>query len=82
MSSTTIDAILALVAVEAAALMFYRTKSKRGMPVAEVVSFLGAGAALMIALRVLATGGGFATFAVAMLVSLAMHLWHVKQRWL
>lgn len=82
MSPSIIDAILALVAVEAVALVFYRVRSKRGMPVAEVVAFLGAGAALMIALRVLATGGGFATFAVAMLGSLAMHLWHVKQRWL
>lgn len=77
-----VDAIIVLVMVEMVALISFRRAARRGMPRSEVVSFLGAGAGLMIALRVLLSDGALVLFAAAMLFSLAMHVWHVKQRWL
>ena len=77
-----VDAIIVLVLVEMVAMLLYRRQRQRGMPVSEVISFLGAGAGLLLALRVLVSDGPFAVFALAMLLSLVMHLWHVKQRWL
>ena len=76
-----VDAIIALVIVEMIGLVVYRRATGRGMPRNEVLSFLGAGAGLMLALRVLVSDGPFALFGMAMLFSLAMHVWHVKQRW-
>lgn len=76
-----VDAIIALVVFEMFALILYRQTRHRGMPRNEVMSFLGAGVGLMVALRVLVSDGPFVLFGAAMLFSLAMHLWHVKQRW-
>lgn len=76
-----IDAIIVLVILEAIGLTVFRRANGRGMPTREIVSFLGAGAGLLIAFRVLISDGSFMWFAVAMLVSLVMHFWHVKQRW-
>ncbi|MEO7359295.1 MAG: hypothetical protein ABI120_03130 [Gemmatimonadaceae bacterium] len=76
-----VDAIIALVMIEGIGLAVFRLANGRGMPTREVVSFLGAGAGLLVALRVLISDGSFLWFAAAMLVSLVLHLWHVKQRW-
>lgn len=76
-----VDLIIVLVAVEAIGLVVYRQAKQRGMPRNEVLSFLGAGAGLMLALRVLVSDGSFVLFGAAMLFSLSMHLWHVRQRW-
>ncbi|MEO7995846.1 MAG: hypothetical protein ABI852_00305 [Gemmatimonadaceae bacterium] len=76
-----VDGIIALVVMEMIGLILYRRAKHRGMPGREVMSFLGAGAGLMLALRVLVSDGPFVLFGAAMLFSLSMHLWHVKQRW-
>jgi hypothetical protein len=79
-----VDAIIAGVIVEGVALAAYRRRTGRGMPVRELASFLGAGLALLVALR---TGsgprgaGGTLVFAGAMAVGLACHVWHLAQRW-
>jgi hypothetical protein len=46
-----VDAILALVAVEAVALVWLRRARGRGPTTSQTLSFLGAGAALLLALR-------------------------------
>jgi hypothetical protein len=79
-----VDAIIGGVIVEGVALAAYRRRTGRGMPVREVTSFLGAGLALLVALRTAAgprTGAATLVFAVAMAVGLACHVWHVAQRW-
>ena len=78
-----IDAVIAAVLAEAAGLVAYRRRTGRGVPVAEVASFLGAGLALLLAMRALAPagGGGGAPFAAAMAAGLACHVWHLAQRW-
>lgn len=76
-----VDAIIGLVALEMFALIAYRRACGRGMPANEVLSFLGAGAGLLVALRLLLSEAPFGAFALAMLWSLAMHIWHIMQRW-
>jgi K+ transporter len=82
MSLRIVDAIIVMVAIEMIAMLLYRRQTHRGMPASEVISFLGAGAGLLLALRVWVADGPFVGFASAMLLALVMHVWHVKQRWL
>ena len=77
-----VDGIIGLVLLELAALGGYQLLRRRGMPFPEVVSFLGAGLGLLVALRVLIANGSIVLLAGALLVSLVMHLWHVRQRWI
>ena len=81
-STRIIDVIIVLLVLEMAALIAGRALRRRGMPVAELLAFLGAGLAMLVALRIVATDGPFLAFAFAMLVSLSLHLWHVRQRWI
>lgn len=72
--------------VEAVALVAYRRRTGRGVPVPAVASFLGAGIAFVLALRLSASGaprdGSAATaFAGVMLVALALHFWHLRTLW-
>ena len=76
-----LDAVIALVVAELAALVIYRRLRRRGMPIGEVVAFLGAGLALLVALRSRAQTGSGLAFGAAMTVALVCHVWHVRQRW-
>jgi hypothetical protein len=80
------DGIVLAVIVEAVALVAYRRRTGRGVPVPAVASFLGAGIAFVLALRLSASGaprdGSAATaFAGVMLVALALHFWHLRTLW-
>ncbi len=80
-SPSFLDAVIGIVVVELAALLLYAARRGRGMPAGEAVAFLGAGLALLIALRTRAAGGSALAFGAAMTVALVCHLWHVRQRW-
>lgn len=76
------------VVVEGVVLALYRRRTGRGVPIPEVVSFLGAGLALLGALLVAlegrgtpASAAGQGTFAAAMAAALGCHVWHLRQRW-
>ncbi|MGZ8470296.1 MAG: hypothetical protein ACXW61_11970 [Gemmatirosa sp.] len=76
-----LELVIALTVDEGAVLAAYRAVTGRGLPHRELAAFLGAGLALLVAMR-LATGGApRAAFAAAMLTALALHLWLVAQRW-
>ena len=81
-SARIIDAIIVLLVLEMAALITGRVLGRRGMPVAELIAFLGAGLSMLVALRIATAGGPFLFFGAAMLVSLSLHLLHVRQRWI
>ncbi|MEO8334457.1 MAG: hypothetical protein ABI664_05765 [bacterium] len=81
-SARIIDVIIVLLVVELVALVTGRALRRRGMPIAELIAFLGAGLSMLIAVRIVAMGGPFPAFALAMLASLFLHLWHVRQRWM
>ena len=76
-----IDGIILVLALEMTSLAIYRTARGSGLRAPELVSFLGAGLSMLVALRVLASGGPFIAFAASMLLSLLLHIWHVRQRW-
>jgi hypothetical protein len=72
-----VDAILALVAVEALALLWWRRARGRGPPVVQSLAFLGSGAALLLALRA-ALGGWPAWVALgALLLAGVAHVVHL-----
>ena len=82
-----LDLVIVVVVVEGLVLARHRRRTGRGMPVREVVAFLGAGLALLVAARA-AVGAvaplaprPLAVFALAMLAALAAHVWHLAQRW-
>ena len=52
-----VDAIIALVAIEAVVLVLWRALTGGGLPVAETLANLSSGAALLLALRMALTGG-------------------------
>lgn len=80
-----LELIIAGVVLEGVLLCLYRRRTGRGMPTAEVVAFLGAGLALLVAARAAvastATGAQTLVFAAAMAAALGCHVWHVRQRW-
>ena len=83
-SPRLVEAVIAAVLVEGAALVAYRRRTGRGVPVREVVSFLGAGLALLLAIRAVGAPGtpaGQGLFAIAMAAALGFHVWHLAQRW-
>lgn len=81
LSPRFVDLAIVLVVLEFAVLAAYRARSHRGMRMGELIAFLGAGTAMLLAMHVTATGGGSAMFIVAMTASLVLQGWHIAQRW-
>ena len=79
-SDTLPIAVLALILLEAFALVSWHRRSGRGPRPALTLSFLGAGFAFMAALYFhRRDDGSYLGFAIAMLASLILHVWHVAQ---
>ena len=72
-----VDAILALVVAEAVALVAWRARRARGPTVAQTLSFLGAGAALLVAVRAALSGWPAWAALAALLVGGLAHAAHV-----
>lgn len=74
--------MLAVVVVEATVLMVWHRRTAQGPEPVQLMSFLGAGAALMAAMffvkRIKRSALPFAT---ALLASLIFHIWHVTLLW-
>jgi hypothetical protein len=81
-ASTIVDGIIVLVIVELLVLGAYQRVWRRGMPLPELFSFLGAGLGLLVAVRILIANGSLVLFAGMLLLSGLFHLWHVRQRWI
>jgi hypothetical protein len=76
-----IDVMISVLVLEIAVLALNRVVRGTGIASAELIAFLGAGLSMLVGVRVMAGGGSLAAFAAAMLLSLVLHLWHVRQRW-
>lgn len=76
-----IDLMIGVLSAEIVLLAVNRRLRGVGLRSRELVAFLGAGLFMLVGLRVMIAGGPFVAFAAAMLVSLGLHLWHVRQRW-
>jgi hypothetical protein len=75
-----IDAILALVAVEAFMLLAWRMQTGRGPAVTGIVANLASGACLLLALRFALSGAAVATIAACLAASLVAHLTDLAER--
>jgi hypothetical protein len=80
-SGRIVDFVLVLVAVEAVGLAVLYRRSGRGIAPGALVGFLGAGVALMLALRVALVGGWWGYVALFLLVAGVAHVWDLRSRW-
>ena len=74
---TVVDAILLLVALEGAVLVAWRARTGRGPALAQLASFLGAGAALLVALRAALAGWPLWVSLLALAAAGAAHAAHL-----
>jgi hypothetical protein len=80
-SGRIVDLILLLMLLEGGALLALRRRLGRGMGAGEILAFLAAGAALMLALRAALVGAGWVWVALALAGGLAAHLGFLLLRW-
>jgi hypothetical protein len=80
-SGRAVDLILALMAVEAIALLVLWRRRGRGVPPAQLIANLAAGASLLLALRAALTGAHWAWLGVWLTTALIAHLADLGLRW-
>lgn len=80
-SGRVAELILALLALEFAALAAFRAKTGRGPSPRALLPFLLAGACFALALRAALTGQGWAWVAAPLGAAFFAHLWDLAQRW-
>jgi hypothetical protein len=76
-----IDWVIIATAVEAIALIGLRAVTQRGVHTRELIAFLGAGLALLLAVRLAMAGASVAQLALPLLAALGLHIWLLAQRW-
>jgi hypothetical protein len=76
-----VDAIVALVGVEAVVLVLWRARTGGGIAVAETLANLSSGAALLLALRVAITGPLSTSVLCLLSVALIAHVADLVSRW-
>jgi hypothetical protein len=83
LSNTTalVDLVLALVAIEALGLYVLLRWRGRGPSYPALLANLGAGAALVIAIRAALTGASYGVIAATLALSLVAHLTDLWLRW-
>jgi hypothetical protein len=80
-SGRVIDAILALMALEAIVFATIRSRYGRGLPLRAIATLLASGAALMLALRAALTGASWELVSAFLIIGLIAHLVDVITRW-
>jgi hypothetical protein len=75
------DVVLAFVVLEAAALFVLRRLAGLGPGLGPLLPTLGAGAFLVVAVRLAVTGGGAVLLGAALLAALASHMVDLGRRW-
>lgn len=76
-----VEAILALMVLEAIALAIYRRRTGRGVPPRALLINLGAGAALLLTLRAAMTGASTPVIAALLFLALVFHVADLAMRW-
>lgn len=80
-SGRVADLILALLALELAALAAWRAATGTGPSPRALLPFLLAGAFFALALRAALTGDGWAWVAAPLAAAFLAHLWDLARRW-
>jgi hypothetical protein len=76
-----VDLMLLFIALEIAALIWYRQRTGRGIATLSLLLNAGAGGSLMLALRAALSNSGFAVMALFLVLSLVFHVADLTQRW-
>jgi hypothetical protein len=80
-SGRIVDCILAIMAVETIVLILVRKQGWLRMRLPDLLVNIGAGAALLLALRTALRGGGWQAMALWLLIALAFHAGELTLRW-
>ncbi len=80
-SGLVVDLVLALVALEAVVLVWFRRRHGRGVPVGETLAFLAAGACLLLALRAALVGASWEWVAAPLAGAGGAHAADLALRW-
>ena len=80
-SGRIVDVMLAFVVLEVVALQVWRARSGRGIALLPLLTNLGAGVSLMLALRAQLTGMGWTAVAAFLVLSLVFHVSDLVVRW-
>jgi len=80
-SGRLIDGILALVLLEVTVLTVVWRRTRRGLPLADLLPNVLAGALLLLALRLSLGGAGWIPCSVALAAAGAAHLVDLRRRW-
>ncbi len=76
-----VDAILALVLVEAIALILIRKRAGRGLKARDVIAGLLPGIGLLLALRAALLGNPWTSVALCLVGALLAHVYDLARRW-
>ena len=76
-----IDLVIAVTLLEMAALVLYRRFTGRGLTLVDLVPALGAGLALMLAVRAALSDAAWVWVAAALLAAGLAHLIDMRRRW-
>jgi hypothetical protein len=76
-----VDLIIVVVAIEAAALILYWSRTRRGVAPFDLLPNLCAGAFLLLALRVTLAGGGYMMASGCLAAAGLAHLTDIYRRW-
>jgi hypothetical protein len=76
-----VDFILVVVALEAAVLLLYWARTRRGIAPLDLLPNLGAGVFLLLALRATLAGGGWMMASLCLSAAGLAHLTDVYRRW-
>ncbi len=80
-SGQVVDCILGFMAAEVIVLILVRIHGSPLFGPREIIAGVGAGAALLLALRAALRGGAWDHVAAWLLVALGLHLWDLRVRW-
>jgi hypothetical protein len=78
---SVVDAIVALVAIEAMFLIFWRTRTGGGVSITGVLANLSSGAALLLSLRMVLAGREFPSVLALLSIALIAHVADLASRW-
>lgn len=76
-----VDLMLVFILIEIVALLLIRRFTGRGIAAVPLLTNIGAGGSLMLALRADLTGAGWTWVAVFLVASLVFHVGDLAQRW-
>ena len=80
-SGRAIDGILALMLIESIALILIGRKLSRAIPAVQVLVSIGAGAALLLALRAALLGFAWQWISLWLVAALVAHILDLRYRW-